>query len=581
MARGLEASGRFRRDTGLGDLFHRRKLSFREVAPTNAVHIVIDGSRVTAHVDRISPLKQRRDGSARYTLPRVVAHNVTGMWAHVARLATGVRRSPGCILECEVVWADDEPADGSSHGDRHHGAEGAPLQHPFQQGAVVDEPSRIPFSMVDEAVHLLDTEAAPWSIQLEARVAGRLDEQRLRAALPQALGAHPMARARKLASPSSDRRDKWEIASAPDVDPLQVVDCPDEEALAAARADLQSRAVPLGEAPPFRVRLARHPAGDVLMFNVNHAAMDGFGALRVLQSVARAYAGRPDPEPSPDLLEARAFLERLVDADVKTRVRRHLALAEKLRDLAFPPARVAPEGPSGEPGYGFHHVSLSAETTGRVVAFEHGGTVNDVLLAALHLAIAGWNADHGRRSGRIGVLVPANLRPSQWRQDVAANFSLPARVSTSGAARRSRPQVLRALTAQTRRKKRTGLGTAMLEPLSRSRLLPLWAKRALTTLIPLTGNRLVDTAMLSNMGSLAEPLSFGPEAGETVELWFSPPARMPLGLAVGAVTVAGRLHLAFRYRHRLFGPEAARHFAERYVKELELLLDDASVPLAG
>ena len=58
------------------------------------------------------------------------------------------------------------------------------------------------------------------------------------------------------------------------------------------------------------------------------------------------------------------------------------------------------------------------------------------------------------------------------------------------------------------------------------------------------------------------------------ELWFSPPARMPLGLSVGAVVAAGRLHLAFRYRHALFGKEAACRFADHYVSLLAHLLND-------
>jgi hypothetical protein len=34
------------------------------------------------------------------------------------------------------------------------------------------------------------------------------------------------------------------------------------------------------------------------------------------------------------------------------------------------------------------------------------------------------------------------------------------------------------------------------------------------------------------------------------------------------VTVAGRLHLTFRYPHLLFGAEAARRFADSYVEHI-------------
>lgn len=434
------------------------------------------------------------------------------------------------------------------------------------------EPWSVPFNVVDEVVHLLDTEAAPWSVQLEVRVTGTLEETRLRAAVSTALARHPMARARKAASSRRRHRDRWEIPPVPDLDPLRVVDCLDDADLGAVRARLQSMAVPLAESPPLRAVLAHHPDGDVLMLNLNHAATDGFGGLRILRSVARAYHGVADPIPTLDVVAERDLVARLAPPDVSTRVRRLLAVSEKLRDLVAPPARLAAEQASDAAGYGFHHVRLDVEQTRRLVNHEHAGSVNDVLLAALHLAVGDWNRRRGRACRRVGVLVPANLRPPERQDEVVGNFSLPARISTS-ARQRSRPAAaLAAVTRQTVRKKRSGMGTGILELLGSSHLLPLWAKQTLVALVPLAGDRLVDTAILSNLGRLDDPPWFGKEAGETVEVWFSAPARMPLGLSVGATTVSGCLHLAFRYRHRQFGPDAATRFAECYLTHLRSLV---------
>jgi NRPS condensation-like uncharacterized protein len=431
----------------------------------------------------------------------------------------------------------------------------------------------VPFSVIDEAIHLLDSEAAPWSIQLELRLAGTLDESRLRAAISDALGRHPMGRARKLPSRRTAKADHWEIPPDVDIDPLRLVDCPDDEAVARARDHLQSLAVPLAESPPLRVRLVRHPDGDVVMLNVNHAAMDGFGALRVLRSVARAYAGDEDPIPPTDLSESRDLPRRLAAPNVATRIRRQLVLLEKLRDLVWPPSRLIGDADRGETGYGFHLVRLSLAHTQALLDFQHPGTVNDILLAALHGAIDRWNADHGVRCHRIGVLVPANLRPPGSRNDLVGNFSLPARVTTTRRRRRTPHDLLHAVTTQTARKKKTGMGTALIELLGHSRLLPLWAKQVMVMLLPVTGNRLVDTAMLSNLGVLDDLPSFGPDAGPVTEAWFSPPARMPLGLAIGVVTMSGRLHLSFRYRRRLFGPASAQRFADRYLEELQRFIE--------
>jgi hypothetical protein len=48
-------------------------------------------------------------------------------------------------------------------------------------------------------------------------------------------------------------------------------------------------------------------------------------------------------------------------------------------------------------------------------------------------------------------------------------------------------------------------------------------------LLGVTGSRMVDTAVLSNVGRVRETIPFG-ELGAARELWFSPPCRMPLGL---------------------------------------------------
>lgn len=104
----LQASGRFRRDTPLGGIFHPGKVSFREVSPTDSLHIVIDGTRVSAHVDEISPLSCDSGASRQYSLVRVVAHNLFGMAADLGRRIRGRQGQQRCNLECEVVWVDDD-----------------------------------------------------------------------------------------------------------------------------------------------------------------------------------------------------------------------------------------------------------------------------------------------------------------------------------------------------------------------------------------------------------------------------------------------------------------------------------------
>ncbi|MGH3924177.1 MAG: hypothetical protein ACRDTT_15155, partial [Pseudonocardiaceae bacterium] len=261
---------------------------------------------------------------------------------------------------------------------------------------------RTRFSAVDEAVHLLDSVSEPWSVHVEARVRGALDETSLRAAVTAALARHPLARARKAVSGVRGVLE-WEIVPEAEMDALQVVEAPSDVALA-IRADLQSVPVPLATAPPLRVWLVRHPGGDVVTLNVSHAAADGIGSLRILRSIARAYAGQADPVPDVDPLSVRdpaAFLSRV---DSKCPVGRGLTLLRELRETVGAWTRVAPEGGTLRPGYGLRRVALTTEQTTAVAGARRAGvTVNDLLIAALHLTIDGWNAQHGTSSGRIGV----------------------------------------------------------------------------------------------------------------------------------------------------------------------------------
>lgn len=590
LLRDLEASGRFVKDTGLGRILHpgAGKVSYREAVRTNSLHVVVRGNRLDAHIDTVSPLVFPSDGpprysfleDVRYSLPHGVVHNLASLLETAGRLLSGQRTEHRCELLCERVELDDarladeleepEPACEAGPAASVAEADAAGVAEAAAGGEAPDEPRRHPFNVVDEAVSLLDTGPMPWSVQLEARV-GHLDEHRLRAALATASERHPRGRARRRANPPARCYEEWEVTGEPDVDPLEVVDCPDEAALNAARQQLQSTRVPLDRSPPVRARLARSPDGDVLMLNLSHAASDGFGGLRLLRSIARAYEGAADPVRPHDQLTERTLPVRLAQVGTSTRLRRYLALAERGRDLAAPPARVAPVAGAapraGDDGYGFHHVALGKQASHPVLGGDRRGSVNDVLVAALHLTVGDWNARHQASCRRVTVLVPSNLRPPRWREEAVGNFSVPARITTTPRQRTTAAAALDAVVDQTSRKKQSGMGTALLQLLDQSQRLPLRLKRAGVVALDRAGSRLVDTVVLSNLGDV-EPPSFGEDAGEATELWFSAPTRMPLGVSIGALTVAGRLHLVFRYDRRVFDDAAARRFADAYLARL-------------
>ena len=147
----LDDSGHFHRDSPFGRIFHRGMVSLRENVATDSLHVSVDGNRVTAHVDDVSPLALDAGGRSRYSIRRAAQHNLVGMARDLSWLLRGRQGDHASVLDCEWDVPDD---------------------------AQPTEPR----------ADLLDPRESAWSVQVEARVAGSLDDARLRAALGAACG---------------------------------------------------------------------------------------------------------------------------------------------------------------------------------------------------------------------------------------------------------------------------------------------------------------------------------------------------------------------------------------------------------
>ena len=111
LIKALDDNPRFHRDSLPGRLFHLGRISYREISAFESLHIVIRGDRVSAHVDDVSPLVVRQDGSCRYAWGRVVAHNLLVLIEDVARRLRGVQGHQRCNLRCHAELVEDgEPA---------------------------------------------------------------------------------------------------------------------------------------------------------------------------------------------------------------------------------------------------------------------------------------------------------------------------------------------------------------------------------------------------------------------------------------------------------------------------------------
>jgi NRPS condensation-like uncharacterized protein len=421
----------------------------------------------------------------------------------------------------------------------------------------------LPLSLLDELYLNLDRGNEPWTVHYELRLTQHLDAGRLADAISAATERHPLARARLASWRFQDHGYEWEIADSLGAVPMSVVECRDEAALEDERERLFRYSPSLETAPPFALLLARRPDGDSLVLNLHHAAGDGVSAARLMLSIMRAYAGDDDPVPALDPLAVHDVRPLSVARSAGERRARRRALARGAWRPVLPTARVARDGGDDRPAYGFELIGLTREESDALLARHPAGTtVNDVLLAALAVAVGRWNAQHGRCQSLIALTMPVNLRPPEWRSEVVSNFATWVTIWIRLEPGEDLSSVVDRVSRRTRAVKRERLGGLAVDLLEVPGKLMIAAKRWLQYLKPLTGDVVVDTASLSNLGRLAAlPSQFD---GATTAVGFSPPGQMPLGVTIGAATLDDRLHLTLRYRHAQFDRAAALRFSELY-----------------
>ncbi len=432
-----------------------------------------------------------------------------------------------------------------------------------------------PLNHLDDAFLNIERAEDPWSVHLEVRVSGRIDEQRLRQALAATLACHPMARARLQPYHEGTSIYQWEIADDWDRLGLDVVDAASMADIAAARERLISIKIPVTVAPGFYTTLVHHADGDWLMLSVNHTLADGLSTFRLMTSILRRYAGQDDVVPAFDPLRVRNLKDLAGAKSMPERIERIKHLLTYLRDAATtPPTRVSGNAGVREHlitnlrGYGTVQMALSAEASASIMALrEKPATINDLLLAALALTIQRWNRQQGEDGGRVSIMMPVNLRPQAWWYEVVSNFSSYVTVSLPDNNAGSLSSAMREITAQTQRLKEAGAAGTLIDLLDLPRWMPAILKARLRDILPMVRKSLVETTWLSNLGRLAEAPDMG-DAGRVQELFFSPPAPLPMGVSLGVASVGDRLFLTLRYRKALLDQGMAEDFARMLREQL-------------
>jgi arabinofuranan 3-O-arabinosyltransferase len=431
-------------------------------------------------------------------------------------------------------------------------------------------PSVRAFTAPDELTCYFDSPAEPSNIHLEMHIPGRLDPAGFRQATTAALIANTRASSRRVAHRLLSGGYAWEHPGTLDIDPVAFTTVADAAELAAKRVSFIAQSPAVDVSPPALLLVASGPDGDYVFLNAHHATMDGLSWLDLLRDIGRRYRVSAGLDPGDSAIGA-------ISADSDGTPLASLPPGLKpVRQAGFMPkrpARIAAER-GGRPGYGVRQILLPKVPAIR--QFEDGGkaTLNEALVTALIAAIGRWNDGHGQVVRPVRITVPVNARQPDSLH-AAGNHSRLVTISAvpppPGAA--LEPLLLEVATQARQARQRLGpqLGAG-------SRLLAaLWCppavkRRVVRLALRTIGTFVCDTAMLTNLGNVADPPDFGHT--DPVTMAFSAQAQLPRGLTVGVITAGGQFALTLRYNTALFDAAAADTFAAC----LLTALDDVSRP---
>ena len=304
---------------------------------------------------------------------------------------------------------------------------------------------------------------------------GRPEQARVRAAIAERIRAVPRLRRRFVNVPFGAGRPVWVDDPAFDIDAhVRVVECPapgGETELLAIAADLLTRALPR-DRPLWSVTLVDElvDGRSALVVMFDHVLADGIGGLFVLNQLVDGATPAKDfafPVPPPRRAE-------LVADALRSRIRAVRRLPAVPRVLATAWAELAPAVHVRAPQSSLNQPTGPVRRLGvaradlesvRQIAHAFGGTVNDVVLAAVTGALHDLLLARGETIDSLVVSVPVSARSTASGRLGNAVGVLPIELPAAGDPAYRLDHIARIVGA--RKTNAPGASSALLAPLMR------------------------------------------------------------------------------------------------------------------
>jgi hypothetical protein len=417
-----------------------------------------------------------------------------------------------------------------------------------------------------------DLPGYPSTFVVQLEFTGQIDRPSWEASVDEALDRHPLLRAnirpgkRDLpcwqAAPSQLPPIDWSAEGAPTICPAgEAIDLTHETGLR------------------MWIRLGIERARVLLQFH--HAACDGTGAYRFIGDLLATYAARSDDSEQPSTLAPvkfellRSRNERLLGVR-PVGWRGGLSLAGRLFFRRPSPLAAPAEDRNEDDFPGFLSRSLDREIAQRLrrVAVDRGGTLNDLLLRDLFLAMHEWNSRlETRNHKRLGIMMPTDMRESDDCEMPATNLTSYTFLSRKPHGWGSPKELLTSIQAETSRIKSQRLGTKFMSAVNwtsrRGKLLPYLA----------SSNICLATAVLSNAGDPSRRFTakFRRDAGRVVcgnlvleSITGVPPLRPKTRATFSISQYTRRLTVSLRCDPSCFAMKDTARLLNLYIERLRL-----------
>ncbi len=328
----------------------------------------------------------------------------------------------------------------------------------------------------------------------------------------------------------------------------------------------------------------------VLTMQVHHACTDGTGVYRFLGDLLALYGGEtagPDlPTPMLGDVDLRLlrkrrtrFTDLALNASATAFVQHGLCQAydifgRRITPLALPGQVNKTISPRTEfPGICNHHLTKDEHKQLRAVAAEHGGMLNDLLMAEMYRTIVQWNEQHGRMSPRdsLRIMMPSDLREQQDYPMPATNMTAYTFMTRRVRDCEDFPQLMRSVREQTARIKHEHLGRAFMDTVHFASFGPAILKFLLAR------KRCISTAILSNIGDPTKRFTstLPRDAGRIVagnlimeDITGVPPLRVKSHATVAVFSYLRKLTLSVRCDPYEFTEEQSQQFIDSYAAAL-------------